>query len=100
MSNKVKDIDIKTHTCYFSSDIIDIKNFDLNNINISKVIKKKHSYLLHWICDDKDSKYLKINTVNLLYLTFNKVNGYFEELEENKYSALVPIYDSKEKIKK
>ena len=47
MSNKVKDIDIKTHTCYFSSDIIDIKNFDLNNINISKVIKK--NILIYYI---------------------------------------------------
>ena len=28
------------------------------------------------------------------------MNGYFEEIEGNKYSALVPIYESKEKIEK
>ena len=47
----------------------------------------------------KDSKYVKINSVNRLYLIFSKVNGYFEEVNENKYLTLVPTNDSKEKIK-
>ena len=41
---------------------------------------QKYSYLLHWICDDKDLKYVKTNSVNPAYLIFNKVNGYFEEI--------------------
>ena len=45
-------------------------------------------------------KYIKIYSTNLLYLTFNKVNGYFEEINENKYLTLVPTNKSKEKIKK
>ena len=48
----------------------------------------------------KDSKYLKINSVNPLYHIFNKVNGYFEEINENKYLTLVPTNENKEKIKK
>ena len=48
----------------------------------------------------KDSKYIKINSVNPLYLIFNKVNGYFEEINGNKYLTLVPTNESKEKIKK
>ena len=32
MINKVKDIDIKSRTYYFFNDMINIKNFDLNNI--------------------------------------------------------------------
>ena len=48
----------------------------------------------------KDSKYVKINSVNPLYLIFNKVNGCFEEINENNYSTLVPTNGSKEKIKK
>ena len=48
----------------------------------------------------KDSKYIKINRANLLYLSFNKVNGYFEEINGNKHLALVPTNKSKEKIKK
>ena len=48
----------------------------------------------------KDSKYVKIYSVNPLYLIFNKVNGYFEEITGNKYLTLVPTNESKEKIKK
>ena len=48
----------------------------------------------------KDSKYVKINSVISLYLIFNKVNGYFEEINENKYLVLVRTNESKEKIKR
>ena len=33
MSNKFKDIDMKNHTNYFFNVIINMKNFDPNNIN-------------------------------------------------------------------
>ena len=46
----------------------------------------------------KDSKYIKINSVSPLYLIFNKVNGYFEEISKSKYLTLVPTNESKEKI--
>ena len=36
----------------------------------------------------KDSDYVKINSVNPLYLIFNKVDGYFEEMNGNKYLTL------------
>ena len=42
---------------------------------------------------------MKIDSVNLLYLIFNKVNGYFKEINENKYLTLVASNESKEKIK-
>ena len=45
----------------------------------------------------KDSKYVKINSVNILYLMVNNMNGYFEETNENKYLTLVRINESKEK---
>ena len=50
MSNKVKDINIKNRTYYFFNDIIDIENFDPNNI---KIDEKSYFYLLNWICDDQ-----------------------------------------------
>ena len=43
-----------------------------------------------------DSKYAKINSVNHLYLIFNKVNGYIEEVNGNEYLTLVPANNSKE----
>ena len=48
----------------------------------------------------KDSKYVKINSVNPLYLIFSKVNGYFKEINKNKSLTLDPTNESKEIIKK
>ena len=47
----------------------------------------------------KDSKHIKANSVNLLHLMFNKMNGYFEDYNGNKYLKLVPTNESKEKLK-
>ena len=46
----------------------------------------------------KNSKCVKINSVNPLDLIINKVNGYFEEINGNKYLTLVPTTESKEKM--
>ena len=35
-----------------------------------------------------------------MYLNFGKVNGYFAEINRNKYLTLVPANESEEKIKK
>ena len=37
----------------------------------------------------KDSDYVKINSVNPLYLIIDKVDGYIEEKNGNKYLTLV-----------
>ena len=66
MSNKVKDIGIKTQTYYFFNDIINIKNFDLNNIKIDeKSYKNIIIYYIGYVIV-KDWKYVKINSVNPL----------------------------------
>ena len=43
----------------------------------------------------KDSKYIKIKSVNPLYLVINKVNEYFEEINGNKFLTLVPTNENK-----
>ena len=48
----------------------------------------------------KDSKYVKVYGVNPLYLIFNKMNGYFKEINGNKYLTLVSTNETKEKRKK
>ena len=47
----------------------------------------------------KDSKYVKIDSVNPLYLIFSKVNGHFEEINGNKYLTLVPTNERKKNMK-
>ena len=98
MSNK--DIDIKNRTNYFFNDLINIKKFDPKNIKIDeKSYKNIFIYYIGYVTI-KVSKYVKIYIVNPLYLIFNKVNEYFEKINENKYLTLVPTNESKEKIKK
>ena len=99
MSNKIKDIDIKNHSYYFFNDIINIKNFNPDNIKIDeKPYKSILIYSIGYVMI-KDSKYIKVNSVNPLYLIFTKVNGYFEEINGNKYLRLVPTNGSKKKKK-
>ena len=64
MSNKVKDIHKKNLTFYFFDDIINIKNFDPNNIKIDE--RSYKNILIHYIgyVTIKDSKYVKLNRVN------------------------------------
>ena len=47
----------------------------------------------------KDLTYIKIISVNPLCLIFNKVDGYFEVFNKDKYLTLVPTNESKEIIK-
>ena len=107
MSNKVKEeIDIKNRTYYFFNDITNIKNFYSNNVKIDEksykniLIYYTRIYICYIYIKIKDPKSIKINSVNPLYLIFNKVNEYFEEINENKYLMLNPTNESKEKVKK
>ena len=99
MGYKVEDISIKNHTCYFFDDIINIKIFYPNNIKIDE--KSHKNILIYYIgyVMIKGSKYVKIISVNPLYLFFSKVNGHFEEIDKSKYLTLVPGNESKEIIK-
>ena len=98
MSNKIKDIYIKSNTYNFFDDIINKNFFDPDKIKIDE--KSYKNILIYYIgyVMIKNLKYVKINLVNPLYLFFSKVNGYFEEINERKYLTLVPTNESKAKI--
>ena len=53
MSNEVKDIDIKNRTYYFLDDIVNIKNFDLNNIKINESHEKIFLFTILYIWQSK-----------------------------------------------
>ena len=85
---------------YFFDDIINIKILDSNNI---KKDEKSHKNILinyNEYVTIKDSKYIKTNRVNPFRLIFSKVNGYFKEINGNKYLTLVPTNKSNKKNKK
>ena len=83
ISNNVKDINIKNQTYYFFNDIIDIENFEPNNIEIDE--KSCKNILIYYIGYVKIKEYVKIYSVNPLYLIFKYVNECLEEINGNKY---------------
>ena len=82
MSNKVKDWDIKNISKILIKNDIKIDEKSYKNILI---------YYIGYVMV-KDLKYVKINSVNLLYLVFSNMNGYFEEINKSKYLTLVPTH--------
>ena len=70
----------------------------MNNIKIDK--KSYKNILVYYI------EYVTIKDLNsvkfykFIDLIFNKMNGYFEEINENKHLTLLSINEVKEKIKK
>ena len=68
ISNKVKDLDVKNRIYCLFDDIINVKNFDPNNIQTDeKSCKNILIYSIRYVTI-KDSKYVKINSVNAIYL--------------------------------
>ena len=100
MSNKVKDIDMKSRRNYFFNDIINRNNFHLNN---SKIDEKSLKIFLFTTFDMQwfeDLKYVKSYSVNSSYIFFKKMNEYFKEINATKNLTLVPPNKSIEKIRK
>ena len=75
--------------------IINIKYFDPKKIETDE--KSYKDILIYYIGYVKfqDSKYLKIISLNPLYLIINKMFGYFEEINKNKCLTLVPTNEGK-----
>ena len=76
----IKEINIKNRTYYFLDDMINIKNFDPNLLKIDKKSYKNIDIYYIGYITMKDSDYVKINSVNPLYLIIGEVDGYFEEI--------------------
>ena len=94
MSNKIEDINIKNRTYYFFN-IINVENFDPNNIKIDE--KSHKNIFIYYFGYLTIKEYIIIYSVNPVYLMFTYMNGYFEEIIGNKYLTLVPNNKSKEK---
>ena len=85
----IKEINIKNRTFSFD-DMINFNNFD------SHLLKKNIDiYYIDYITM-KDSDYVKINSVNPLYLIIDRMDGYTEEKNGNKYLILTSTDKNKE----
>ena len=77
---EVKEIKIKSRGYYFHDDIINIKNFHSNLLQIEK---KSHEdvdiYYIGYITIKRFNDCENIHSVNPLYLIINSATGYFKE---------------------
>ena len=91
----VRQINIKNKQSYFFSDMINIKDFDVNLLNIDTVTFKSDDLIIY------DIKYIKdLNSLNSLYLAFNNLDAYTEKDSENKYLVLASANSDESLIEK
>ena len=93
----VKDISIKNETYFFFNDIINIKDFQPNNTEIDE--KSYNNILINYIGYETIKKDHKIYIVNPIYLSFYKIDEYFEDINGNNYLTLVTTNESKKNMK-
>ena len=83
----INQINTKNRTYYFFDDITNIKNFNSNLLKTDKDYKY-YTYInidIYYINYITMKNHLNINCVNPFYLVFNKIDGYTEEKNGNKY---------------
>ena len=97
---KIRQINIKSPTCYFYNDRIDLKDFDAK---LLKIYKKDYNeidiYYISYVTVKKIASCNNINSVNPLYLMINEMIGHFEEKNSNKYLVLDDVDKNKEVLK-
>ena len=96
----IKEINIKNQTYYFFDDIISIEDFDPNLLKIDKKSYKNINIYYIGYITMKDSDYVKINSVNPLYLIINEVVGHIEEKHKSKYLVFDSANENNEVLKK
>ena len=70
---------IKKRTYYFYNDLINVLNFEANNLKLDKKSWKDIDiYYIGYVDRDKQSEW-KVNSVNPLYLILNRVYCFVEE---------------------
>ena len=71
----IKETNIKYQTYYFFDDMINIKDFNSNLLKIDKTSYKNIDIYQIGYITTKNSDYVKINSVNPLYLIIDKTDG-------------------------
>ena len=79
----IRQLNIKGRTYYFYNDLINIKNFNSNNLKLDKKsVLGNDVYYIGYIT--KKTQW-NVNSVNPLYLMINRIKGHFEEVDGDKY---------------
>ena len=96
----IKKINIKNRIYYFFDDMINIKDFDPNLLKTDKKLYKNIDIYYTGYITVKDSDYVKIKSVNPLYLIISEVDGYMKEKNGSQYLVFVSVNKNNEVLKK
>ena len=79
----IRQLNIKGRTYYFYNDLINIKNFNNNNLKLGKKgVLGNDVYYIGYITKNPQ---WNTNSVNTVYLKINKIKGHIEEVDRDKY---------------
>ena len=100
INGKYQEINIKNWIYHFFNDMINNKDFESNLLKIDK--KSYNSINIYYIgyITVKDSDFVKINSVNPLYLIISEVGGYIKEKIRSKYLVFDSANENNEVLKK
>ena len=79
----IRQINIKSKTYYFDNDLINIKNFNSNNLKLDKKNVLGNDVCCIGYITKKPQ--WNVNSVSPLCLKINKIKGHFEEVDGHKY---------------
>ena len=80
--------------------MMNIKDFDPNFLKIDKKLYKNIDISYIGYITLKNSYYVKINTVNPLYLIIGEADGYIKEKNGNKYLVFDSVNENNKVLKK
>ena len=93
-----KQMNIKNKTYNFYNDLINIKDFDPKLLTLDKKSYKNIDIYYIGYITKKDE--CKINSVNPLYLSVHRIDGFIEEKRGNKYLNIAFTDRNNEALKK
>ena len=81
-----KQLNINNRTYYFYNDLINVLNFEANNLKLDKkTVKDLDIYYIGYVGKKPE---WDVNSVNPLYLLINRVYGYVSEKNGNKFLTI------------
>ena len=79
----IRQLNIEGRTYYFYNDLINIKNFNINNLKMDKKgVLGNDVYYIGYL--PKKTQW-DVNSVNPLYLIINRIKSHFEKVDGDKY---------------
>ena len=93
----LKQLNIKNRTYYFYNDLINIKDFDARLLKLDK--KTSMVLGIYYIGYVTKKPEWSVNSVNPLYLIINRIDGFIEEKNGDKYSNIADTDRNSEVLK-